>query len=77
MLIECAVSMYMEMLRRDLKPDNYAFLFLMKGFTKRVGLGCGKGVCSLHCHVCKFGFGYNPAVETSLIRVYSLSWECE
>ncbi|KAK9078250.1 hypothetical protein SSX86_002307 [Deinandra increscens subsp. villosa] len=66
---ECAVSMYVEMLRRDMKPDNYTFPFLLKGFTKRVGLECGKGI---HCHVCKFGFACNPSVETSLIHMYVL-----
>lgn len=66
---ERAVSMYVEMLRRDTKPDNYTFPFLLNGVTKRVGLVYGKG---LHCHVCKFGFGFNPAVETSLIHVYSV-----
>ncbi|KAI3774988.1 hypothetical protein L1987_49555 [Smallanthus sonchifolius] len=66
---ECAISMYVQMLRRDMKPDNYTFPFLLKGFKKRVRLEFGKGI---HCHVCKFGFGSNPAVETSLIHMYSL-----
>ncbi|KAI3803483.1 hypothetical protein L1987_31635 [Smallanthus sonchifolius] len=66
---ECAISLYVQMLRRDMKPDNYTFPFLLKGLTKRVGLEPGKGI---HCHVCKFGFGSNPAVETSLIHMYSL-----
>ncbi|KAI3716263.1 hypothetical protein L6452_23480 [Arctium lappa] len=66
-----AVAMYVEMLRRNVKPDNYTFPFLLKGFTRSVGLGIGKGI---HCHVCKFGFGFgsNAAVDTSLIRMYSL-----
>ncbi|KAJ0700824.1 putative tetratricopeptide-like helical domain superfamily [Helianthus annuus] len=66
---EYAVSMYVQMLRRDMKPDNYTFPFLLNGFTKRVGLEFGKGI---HCHACKFGFGSNPAVETSLMQMYSL-----
>ncbi|KAD6794619.1 hypothetical protein E3N88_05515 [Mikania micrantha] len=66
---QCALSMYVEMLRRDIKPDNFTFPFLLKGFTKRVGLEFGIGI---HCHLCKFGFGSNEAVETSLIRMYAL-----
>ncbi|KVH93051.1 Pentatricopeptide repeat-containing protein [Cynara cardunculus var. scolymus] len=59
------------MLRRNVKPDNYTFPFLLKGFTRSVGLEIGKGI---HCHVCKsgFGFGSNAAVDTSLIHMYSL-----
>nr|XP_043626911.1 putative pentatricopeptide repeat-containing protein At3g15930 [Erigeron canadensis]XP_043626913.1 putative pentatricopeptide repeat-containing protein At3g15930 [Erigeron canadensis] len=72
--IQNAVSMYVKMLRSNVKPDCYTFPFLLKGFTQRVELVNGKGI---HCHLFKFGFGPNVAAEISLIHMYSLCGSLE
>ncbi|KAA8541938.1 hypothetical protein F0562_023090 [Nyssa sinensis] len=64
-----AVSMYVEMLEKNLKPDHYTFPFLLKGFTRDIGLECGTGI---HSHVYKFGFDSNVFVQNALIHMYSL-----
>ncbi|GLU22055.1 hypothetical protein SLE2022_381550 [Rubroshorea leprosula] len=63
------VSMYLSMLNRDVIPDNYTYPFLLKGFTREVGLECGR---ELHAHVVKFGFDSNAFVQTALVNMYSL-----
>lgn len=64
-----AVSLYIEMLEKNVKPDDYTFPFLLKGFTPDIVLECGGGI---HCHVCKFGFDSNGSVKNALIHMYSL-----
>jgi pentatricopeptide repeat protein len=66
---ENGVSMYLEMLRRNVKPDHYTFPFLLKGFTRDIALECGK---ELHGHVVKYGFHSNVFVKNSLVNMYSL-----
>lgn len=66
-LPENGVSLYSEMLRRNIKPDHYTFPFLLKGFTRDMALGRGK---ELHCHVLKYGFDSNVFVQNSLVHMY-------
>lgn len=63
------VLMYLSMLNRDVRPDNYTFPFLLKGFTREVGLEFGR---ELHGHVVKFGLESNAFVQTALVNMYSL-----
>lgn len=64
---EDAASLYVEMLRKDVKPDTYTFPFLLKGFDEGIPFECGKGI---HAHICKFGFDLNEYVQHSLIHMY-------
>ncbi|PSS07526.1 Pentatricopeptide repeat-containing protein [Actinidia chinensis var. chinensis] len=64
-----AVSVYKEMLEKNVRPDHYTFPFLLKGFTGDVALQCGK---LIHAHVCKFEFDSNLFVQNALICMYSL-----
>lgn len=66
---ENGVSMYLEMLSRNFRPDRYTFPFLLKGFTRDIALERGK---ELHCHVVKYGFDSNVFVQNSLVHMYSL-----
>ncbi|KAK9282106.1 hypothetical protein L1049_005018 [Liquidambar formosana] len=66
---KCAFSMYLDMLKRNVKPDNYTFPFLLKGFTPDIAVECGK---ELHAHIVKFGFGFHVFVQNALIHMYSL-----
>ncbi|XP_007023277.2 PREDICTED: putative pentatricopeptide repeat-containing protein At3g15930 [Theobroma cacao] len=68
------ISMYLNMLKQDVKPDDYTFPFLLKGFDRDVGLSCGK---KLHGHAVKFGFGSNVFVQNALIHMYSLCGQME
>ncbi|MBA0569168.1 hypothetical protein Golob_006623 [Gossypium lobatum] len=68
------ISVYLNMLRQNVKPDNYTFPFLFKGFDRNVGFSWGK---ELHCHVVKFGFGSNVFVQNALIHMYSLCGQME
>ncbi|KAG8489965.1 hypothetical protein CXB51_016035 [Gossypium anomalum] len=68
------ISMYLNMLSQNVKPDNYTFPFLFKGFDRNVGFSCGK---ELHCHVVKFGSGSNVSVQNALIHMYSLCGQME
>ncbi|XWS11776.1 hypothetical protein CRYUN_Cryun37aG0029100 [Craigia yunnanensis] len=75
--IDCpkhGISMYLNMLKQNIKPDNYTFPFLFKGFNRNVGFSCGK---ELHGHVLKFGFGSNVFVQNALIYMYSLCGQIE
>ena len=65
-----AISMYMEMLAKNVEPDKYTFPFLLRCFTPSVALSFGR---QIHGHVCKFGFEFNVAVQHALIHMYSLS----
>ncbi|KAL5575559.1 hypothetical protein UlMin_017258 [Ulmus minor] len=72
-LINCPEDgflMYLEMLRRNVKPDQYTFPFLFKGFTRDIALACGK---ELHCQVLKYGFDSNVFVQNALVNMYSMS----
>lgn len=66
---ELGVSLYLEMLRRGVKPDNYTFPFLFKGFTRDIALQCGR---ELHGHVLKHGLLSNVFVHTALVQMYLL-----
>ncbi|KAK6915079.1 Pentatricopeptide repeat [Dillenia turbinata] len=66
---ELAVYMYVEMLEREAKPDDFTYPFLLKGFTRDIGRDVGE---ELHCHIVKFGFGSNEFVQNALIHMYSL-----
>ncbi|KAI9161198.1 hypothetical protein LWI28_015378 [Acer negundo] len=68
------VSLYLDMLKSDVKPDNYTFPFLLKGFKRDVALEFGK---ELHCHAVKFGFESNLFVQNGLISMYSLCGEID
>ncbi|KAK2994481.1 hypothetical protein RJ640_021286 [Escallonia rubra] len=64
-----AVSMYVEMLRKNVKPDNYTHPFLIKGFSHNVALEFGK---SIHAHIHKFGFCSHVIMQNALIHMYCL-----
>lgn len=75
--IDChknGVLMYLDMLNSDVRPDNYTFPFLLKGFSRDFALEFGR---ELHCHVVKFGFGSNVFVQNALISVYCLCGEID
>ncbi|KAJ6932410.1 pentatricopeptide repeat-containing protein [Populus alba x Populus x berolinensis] len=63
------VSLYLEMLERNVKPDCYTYPFLFKGFTRSVALQFGR---ELHCHVVKYGLDSNVFAHNALINMYSL-----
>ncbi|XP_021895947.1 putative pentatricopeptide repeat-containing protein At3g15930 [Carica papaya] len=63
------VLAYINMLRRNVKPDTYTFPFLFKGFSPNLALCIGK---ELHCHVVKFGLESSVSVQNGLIHMYSL-----
>lgn len=68
--LECpsnGVYMYLQMLRRNIKPDRYTFPFLLKGFKRDKDLQCGK---ELFCHAIKYGFGSNLFVQKGFIHVF-------
>ena len=64
-----SVSLYLEMLERNVKPDCYTYPFMFKGFTRSVALQFGR---ELHCHVVKYGLGSNVFAHTALINMYAL-----
>ncbi|CAK9164896.1 unnamed protein product [Ilex paraguariensis] len=66
---ETAVSRYTEMLKKNVKPDNYTFPFLLKGFTSNTALECGKAI---HAHIYKLGFDSNEFVQHALIHMHCL-----
>ncbi|KAE8655503.1 Detected protein of unknown function [Hibiscus syriacus] len=68
------ISVYLNMLRQNVKPDNYTFPFLLKGFHRNVGFSCGK---QLHCHVVNFGLCSIVFVQNALIHMYSLCGQRE
>lgn len=67
---EDGVLMYVEMLRRNVKPDEYTFPFVLRGFKRDNALAYGK---ELHSHVLKYGFDSNVFVQNALVNMYSLS----
>lgn len=68
------VLMYLDMLKSDVRPDNYTFPFLLKGFTRDIAVEFGK---ELHCHVLKFGFDSSVFVQNALISTYCLCGEVD
>ncbi|KAL4039149.1 hypothetical protein IC575_002794 [Cucumis melo] len=66
---QLGVSLYLEMLRRGVKPDRYTFPFLFKGFTRDIALEYGR---QLHGHVLKHGLQNNVFVHTALVQMYLL-----
>ncbi|XP_028766367.1 putative pentatricopeptide repeat-containing protein At3g15930 [Neltuma alba] len=63
------VFMYLQMLRRNIKPDRYTFPFLLKGFKRDKDLRYGK---ELFCHAIKYGFGSNLFVQKGFIHAFCL-----
>ena len=68
------VLMYLDMLKSDVRPDNYTFPFLLKGLTRDIAVEFGK---ELHCHVVKFGFDSSVFVQNALISTYCLGGEVD
>ncbi|KAH9666774.1 putative pentatricopeptide repeat-containing protein [Citrus sinensis] len=68
------VLIYLDMLKSDVRPDNYTFPFLLKGFTRDIAVEFGK---ELHCHVLKFGFDSSVFVQNALISTYCLCGEVD
>ncbi|KAK3020481.1 hypothetical protein RJ639_045731 [Escallonia herrerae] len=64
-----AVSMYVELLRKNVKPDNYTHPFLIKGFSHNVALEFGKRI---HAHIHKFGSSSHVIMQNALIHMYCL-----
>ncbi|XP_061340030.1 putative pentatricopeptide repeat-containing protein At3g15930 [Gastrolobium bilobum] len=63
------VSMYLQMLANDVKPDSFTFPFLLKGFTSDMALQYGKVLLS---HAVKHGVGSNLFVQKAFIHMFSL-----
>lgn len=62
--------LYLEMLRKQIRPTSYTFASIVKGCTLMSGLELGEAV---HAHVWKFGFASNLYVQTALVDFYSNS----
>ncbi|KAI4355767.1 hypothetical protein L6164_004508 [Bauhinia variegata] len=70
--IDCpadGISMYLEMLRKNIKPDRYTFPFLLKSFTRGLALQYGK---ELFNHAVKYGVDSNSFVRKAFVHVFSL-----
>ncbi|CAL0308794.1 unnamed protein product [Lupinus luteus] len=63
------VSMYLQMLANDTKPDGFTFPFLLKGFRKDSALRYGKVLLN---HAVKHGLLSNLFVQKAFIHVFSL-----
>lgn len=63
------ISLYKLMLAHNIKPDSFTFPFLLKGFTKDMGLKYGKVLLN---HAVKYGFGSNLFVQKGFIHLFSL-----
>lgn len=67
---ESGVSLYKLMLINDIKPDNFTFPFLLKGFTKDMTFKYGKVLLN---HAVKYGFLYsNLFVQKAFLHLFSL-----
>ncbi|KAG9458964.1 hypothetical protein H6P81_003472 [Aristolochia fimbriata] len=62
-----AILSYLEMLERDVRPDNFTFPFVLKGCSHLFALKEGM---QIHGQVFKFGFQSDIYVQNSLINVY-------
>ncbi|KAJ0977827.1 hypothetical protein J5N97_013301 [Dioscorea zingiberensis] len=65
-----ALSLYVEMLSKGLRPNNYTFPFLLKAFDSETANACQD---ELHAHILKFGLAANAFVRNALIHTYALS----
>ncbi|XP_077211626.1 putative pentatricopeptide repeat-containing protein At3g15930 [Tasmannia lanceolata] len=68
-LPKSAASIYIEMLEKGVKPDNYTFPFLLKAFTREIALNCGQ---EFHSQIIKLGVNSNVFVQNALIHTYAL-----
>ncbi|CAL5191187.1 unnamed protein product [Lathyrus oleraceus] len=59
-----AISLYSQMHRCFVKPDNYTFPFVLKACTKLFWVNTGSAV---HGRVLRFGFGSNTFVRNALL----------
>ncbi|KAF8400712.1 hypothetical protein HHK36_014012 [Tetracentron sinense] len=69
-----AALVYLEMLQRGVKPDDYTFPFLLKAFGCEIALHCGR---EFHGQIVKFGFDTNVFVQNALINMYSSSGQID
>lgn len=65
-----ALALYVGMLAKGLRPNNYTFPFLLKAFDGETTIAHGD---ELHAHVLKFGIWSNMFVRCQLIHMYALS----
>ncbi|XP_059640401.1 pentatricopeptide repeat-containing protein At5g15300 [Cornus florida] len=63
-----AVSLYKQMERRFVRPDNYTFPFLLKACTRLSWANMG---CVIHGKVVKFGFESNTFTRNTLIYFHA------
>lgn len=66
---ESAASLYMRMLQRGVKPDDYTFPFILKAFARKIGFDCGE---EFHAQIIKFGLDSNVFVQNALTHLYAL-----
>ncbi|XP_068646680.1 pentatricopeptide repeat-containing protein At1g31920 [Aristolochia californica] len=62
-----AILSYLEMLERDVKPDNFTYPIVLKGCSQ---LGALEEGMQIHGHVLKLGFHSDIYVQNSLINMY-------
>lgn len=70
---ECGLLLYMDMLKRGVKPDNYTYPFLLKGLaglSRDVAFTCGKQLLG---HIVMLGFDSNEHVRSALVHMFSSS----
>ncbi|KAA8530387.1 hypothetical protein F0562_005096 [Nyssa sinensis] len=63
-----AVSLYTQMERRCVRPDDYTFPFVLKACTKLSWVNMG---CVIHGKVVKFGFESNTFARNTLIHFHA------
>ncbi|XP_057486802.1 pentatricopeptide repeat-containing protein At5g15300-like [Actinidia eriantha] len=63
-----AVSLYSQMEKRHVRPDNYTFPFVLKACTKLSWVNTG---CAVHGKVVKFGFERNTFARNTLIYLHA------
>uniref|UniRef100_UPI0040747504 Synthetic PPR-DYW protein n=1 Tax=synthetic construct TaxID=32630 RepID=UPI0040747504 len=71
---EEALSLYSQMRRSGIKPDNYTFPFVLKACASLSSLKEGK---QIHGHVIKSGFESDVYVQSALIDMYAKCGELE
>ncbi|KAK9141608.1 hypothetical protein Syun_011008 [Stephania yunnanensis] len=67
-----AASLYVEMLEKGVKPDDYTFPFLLKSIAPGIGFNLGR---EFHGQILKLGFDSNVFVQNALIHMYALFGE--
>lgn len=63
-----ALSLYVHILHKSLKPNNFTFPFVIKACTDSSLIRCG---VSVHTHVVKLGLERDCYVQSSLIHMYA------